>query len=230
MEQTIKTHSLANQKINVQTDQCGSVRTPFKPQCKFLRRISFATTDLALMALISHHLAVRLGTCNSQFQPQVPLQLCIHRFDGAVSHRTHTNMTRRGACCPSTPPCPRPAFLLPPHLVLRLRLHVRLRRQQLPRHRRTTLKRSAMQRRPSVLRRAAAVRQTPPLSAHVRAPPPAPAPPSVPHLHSTEREREKKRERERERARERKKEKERARASTACPPSPLCDTSHGGLV
>ena len=77
-----------------------------------------------------------------------------------IAHRTRTKMTRRGAWCPSTPPYPRPSFPLPPHRVLRLLF--RPRRQKLLHHRRMTIQPSPNQRRVSILRRGAAVRQAPP--------------------------------------------------------------------
>ena len=147
------------------------------------REIEFEKTDLAFMALVYHHQAVRVGARDLQVRPAIPVQLCIHSFGGAVSRRTQTKMIRRGSCCSSTPPYPRPSSPMPPHLVRRL--HVRARRQKLLHHPSMTSLRSPMQRRPSVLLRATAVRQAAPLSTQVRALRSAPAPPSVPHLHST---------------------------------------------
>ena len=130
-------------------------------------------TDLVL---ISPHPAVRVGTHDLQFQHKVPVQLCTCDFQRSKSMwrlltRTQQNVTRTGAWCPSTPPYPRLSSSLPPDHVLRLLL--RPRRQKLLRHRRMTAPRCEMQRRVSTLRRGAAVRQAPPLSAQVRAPPPA---------------------------------------------------------
>ena len=58
----------------------------------------------------------------------------------------------------------------PPHLGLRI--GDRPRRQKLLHHRRMPVHRSPMQRRVSILRRAAAIRQAPPHAAQVRAPQP----------------------------------------------------------
>ena len=72
---------------------------------------------------------------------------------------------------PPSPPLPPP----PPPSNLVRRVHGRPRRQKLLHHRRMTFDRSVMQRRPSILRCAAALRQATPLSSPARAPPPAPA-------------------------------------------------------
>jgi len=64
-------------------------------------------------------------------------------------------------------------FPRPPHLGLRIR--VRPRRQKLFHHRRMSDAHRRMQRRVSILRRAAVLRQAHPLASQVRAPHPAPA-------------------------------------------------------
>jgi hypothetical protein len=63
------TRQSQNQKSKAHTHQRGSVRISFKPHCKFLRRVSSKTTNLALMALISHHQELRVGTSEFQIQP-----------------------------------------------------------------------------------------------------------------------------------------------------------------
>ena len=81
--------------------------------------------------------------------------------------------TQSGVLPPSPPLSAPPP---PPHLVRRV--HGRPRRQKRLHHRRATAHSSEMQRRPSILRRTAALRQAPPLSvAQVRAPPSAPRDP-----------------------------------------------------
>ena len=84
-----------------------------------MRRISFATTDLALMALILHHHAVRVGTRDSH-QPEVPLHVCTYGLKAEKSHAEPKQKDTKRCVLPLDPslsasrippahsPCPSP--------------------------------------------------------------------------------------------------------------------------
>jgi len=167
-----KTHALANPNSKLHTNPRGSVRIPFKPTCKFLRDFfcdDRSGVDISPPSGESWHSRFTIPAQGSS--TIMHWQFSRVKSMWTILTRTQPNVIRTGAWCPSTPPYPRPSSPLPPHPVLRLLL--RPRRQKLLHHRRMTILRSIVQRRLSILRRVAAVRQAPPLSSQVRAAPPA---------------------------------------------------------